>query len=80
MPIVQHENKAHEATCNLSEGVRQNAVSAAIRAGGSGSTVNSAVKTAEIAHYRRIIASCRANGLPFGDFTQALKDLGTDGT
>lgn len=74
MAIIQHENKAHEATCNLSEGTRQNAVSVAIAAGGS--TVGAAVRTAEIAHYRRIIASCVAHDLPYGDFNQALRDLG----
>jgi hypothetical protein len=80
MPTIQHENKIHEAACNLSEGTRQNAVAAAIRAGGSGSTVGAAVRTAEIAHYRRVIASCVVNGLPFKEFAGALKDLGTDGT
>jgi hypothetical protein len=80
MSIVQSENKAHALTCNLSEGTRQDAVSAAIRAGGGNATVAAAVKTAEIAHYRRIIASCVANGLPYKEFAQALKDLGTDGT
>jgi hypothetical protein len=38
-----------------------------------------AIKTAEIAHYRRIIASCTANSLPAGNFTQALISLGTGG-
>jgi hypothetical protein len=80
MSIVESENKTHAATCTLSEGTRQNAVAAAIRAGGGSGTVGSAVKTAEIAHYRRIIASCMANRLPFGDSTRALKDLGTDGS
>jgi hypothetical protein len=30
-------------------------------------------QTAEIAHYRRIIASCLANGLSSSNFTQALR-------
>jgi hypothetical protein len=80
MSTVRSENKAHELTCNLSEGARQNDVAAAIRAGGGNSTVSAAVRTAEIAHYRRVIASCVVNGLPFKEFAGALKDLGTDGT
>jgi hypothetical protein len=31
-------------------------------------------------HYRRVIASCKANGLPFSNFTYALIDLGTGGS
>jgi len=80
MSTVQSENKARALTCSLSEGTRQNDVAAAIRAGGGNATVAAAIKTAEIAHYRRIIASCAANGLPVVDFKQALRDLGTDGS
>jgi hypothetical protein len=80
MSIVQTENKAHAATCLDSEMTRQGAVSAAIAAGGGNATVAAAVRTAEIAHYRRVIASCLANGLPSAQFTQALRDLGTGGT
>jgi hypothetical protein len=41
--------------------------------------VAATIKTAEIAHYRTIVASCVANNLPFGNFTQALINLGTGG-
>jgi hypothetical protein len=72
------DNKTHEAACVTAESARQTAVAAAIAAGGG--TVQSAVKTAEIAFYRSVVASCLANGLPFGNFTQALRDLGTGGS
>ena len=71
MAIVQHENSAHTATCNHSEMIRQGEVSAAIAASNP-----AAVKVAEIAHYRRVIASCAQHGIPHGDFLQALRDLG----
>ena len=80
MSVIEHENKTHAATCNNSEMTRQGAVSAAIAAGGGSATVAAAVRTAEIAHYRRIIASCLANGLQSAQFGQALRDLGTGGT
>jgi len=38
-------------------------------AGDGSATVATAVRTAEIAHYRRIIASCLANGLSSSNFT-----------
>ncbi|MCK1627403.1 hypothetical protein IVA98_30680 [Bradyrhizobium sp. 160] len=58
---------------------RQAAVAAAYAAGGGSAVIAAAIRTAEIAHYRRIIASCKANGLPFSNFTVALVDLGTGG-
>jgi hypothetical protein len=39
-----------------------------------------AVKSADIAHYRRIIASAKLNGVPYGVFVEALEFLGTGGT
>jgi len=80
MSIIQSTNLAHTATCYDSEGTRQQAVAAAILAGGGSTTIGAAVRTAEIAHYRRIIASCLANGLPSAAFGPALRDLGTGGT
>jgi hypothetical protein len=77
--IIQSENRVHAATCQASELTRQNAVSAAIAAGGGSAVVAATIKTAEIAHYRAIVASCLANNLPFGNFTQALINLGTGG-
>ena len=79
MSVIQSENKAHAATCAISESTRQSAVAAAVAAGGGSAAVAAAIVTAEIAHYRRIVASCVANSLPFSNFTQALINLGTDG-
>jgi hypothetical protein len=79
MSVIQHPNKTHETTANSAEMLRQAAVSAAVAAGGGNATVAAGVKTAEIAYYRSVIASCVANGLPSSNFTQALRDLGTGG-
>jgi hypothetical protein len=78
MSTMLSDNKIHQATCNASEGTRQQDVAAAIALGGNAAVA--AIRTAEIAHYRRIIASCTANNLPFSNFTQALINLGTGGT
>jgi hypothetical protein len=75
--IIQHENKAHAATCAAAEMTRQTGVSAAIAAGGNPA---SAIRTVEIAFYRSVIASCVANNIEAGGFRQALHDLGTGGT
>lgn len=74
--IVEHANKIHQATCNLAEGTRQQAVAAAIVAGGGSSTVAAAVRTAEIAFYRTLIASAQAAGQQSQQFYPALRDLG----
>jgi hypothetical protein len=71
MAIIQSENKAHAATCVDSEMQRQAAMATA--------TTVAQVQAVDIAHYRRIIASCKSNGLPFSNFTQALINLGTGG-
>jgi hypothetical protein len=78
--IIEHTNRIHAATCSLSEGTRQADVASAILAGGGSATVANSVRTAEIAYYRRIVASCVANGLQSAQFGQALRDLGTGGT
>jgi hypothetical protein len=70
--IIQHDNKAHQAACVAAEAARQTAVAAA-----NGSAA--IVKAAEIIFYRSVVASCQSNNLPFGNFTQALRDLGTGG-
>jgi hypothetical protein len=49
-------------------------------AGGPLATYVAAIKTAEIAFYRAVIASCVANGLPSSNFFPALRDLGTGGS
>ncbi|MEH2485414.1 ferritin-like metal-binding protein YciE [Bradyrhizobium sp. AZCC 2230] len=77
--IIQHPNAAHQATCIAAEGARQQGVAAAIAAGGGSSTVAAAVRTAEIAFYRTVIASAVANGQQSAQFGQALRDLGTGG-
>jgi hypothetical protein len=79
MSVIQSDNKIHAATCVASEGTRQNDVAQAILAGGGSGTVAAAVRTAEIAHYRRVVASAVANGLQSAQFGQALRDLGTGG-
>jgi hypothetical protein len=80
LAIIKSDHRAHAATCVASEGNRQNDVAQAILAGGGSATIGAVVRTAEIAHYRRIIASCLANGLSSSNFTQALRDLGTGGS
>jgi hypothetical protein len=79
MPIIKSGHPVHDATCVGSENTRQNAVAAAIAAGGGSATVAAAVKAADVAFYRSVIASCKANGLPFNNFSHALWDLGTGG-
>jgi hypothetical protein len=73
MTSIYSTNKTHQTACDNSEMLRQAAIAAA---GGSAA----AIKVAEIAHDRRIIASCVANSLPFSNFTYALIELGTGGT
>ncbi|WP_445215686.1 hypothetical protein ACKWRH_24965 [Bradyrhizobium sp. Pa8] len=77
---IRTGNKTHDTTCAASEMNRQNDVAQAILTGGGNAAVAAAVRTAEIAHYRRIIASCLSQGLPSSNFTQALRDLGTGGS
>jgi hypothetical protein len=69
MSAIKTGIKAHDDTCIAAEMNRQTAIAAA-------GAVQSAVK----ALYRSVVASCLANGLPFGNFTQALRDLGTGGS
>jgi hypothetical protein len=76
MAIIPHSNATHAATCALSEGTLQTAISQAIAAGGGSATVAAAVRTAEIANLRRIVASCVANGLPYNQFNEALRFMG----
>ena len=76
MSIIQHTHQVHAATCVASEGTRQNDVAQAILADGGSAVVAAAIRTSELAHYRRVISSCQANGLPYASFHQALRDLG----
>ncbi len=75
MSIIVSENKAHQATVNAAESVRQTAVSAAIAAGGGSAVVRAAVITAEAAYFRAALASGLANNVQVGVFRQGLKDL-----
>jgi len=72
MSVIQHENKIHEKACTIAESNRQ----AVVNAAGSSAA---AVKAADVAFYRAVIASCKTNSLPFSNFTYALIDLGTGG-
>jgi hypothetical protein len=60
--------RAHAATVNTSEGVRQVAVAAA------GSN-QAAARTAEILHYRTCLASAIANNCSSETFRSALRSL-----
>jgi hypothetical protein len=79
MSVIQSDNKVHSATCVDSEGTRQQAVAAAILAGGGSATVFAAVRAADLAHYRRIVSSAQAQGLQYAQFGQVLRDLGAAG-
>lgn len=61
-----------EADRVAAEGTRQAAISAAIAAGGN---VAAAVKTAEIAFHRALLASGQQNGIQNGS-RHALRELG----
>jgi hypothetical protein len=78
MAITQSENRAHQATSNLSEATRQSdyaAAKSAFTAGGTQATYDAALKAADIAHFRRVIASGVANSIQVGVFRQALFEL-----
>jgi hypothetical protein len=77
MSSMLSDHKVHQTNCNASETTRQADVATAIALGGNAAVA--AIRSAEISHYRRIINSCTANGLPFSNFTQALINLGTGG-
>jgi len=71
MPVIQHTNKVHEAACVAAEGQRQSALAAA--------NTPALCKAADIAFYRAVIASCKTNGQPYGNFVETLQFLGTGG-
>ena len=73
MAIIQSDNKTHAATCATSEGSRQNDVAQAVIAGGGSATVAAAVKTAEVAHYRRVIVVKRFD-VPAGSVVIVASD------
>jgi hypothetical protein len=72
----------HFATVISSESVRQGNIQAAqktFNAGGAYSTLSAAVKVEELAHQRRVLASCILNGIQPSVAIQALRELGTGG-
>ena len=73
--VVQHTNSAHNNACAVAENSRQAAVAAA-KSAGSSAAIQAAVVTGEIAYYRSLIASAKANGQPYGSFLEALTWLG----
>ena len=73
--ISAHTNKVHEAACSLSEMQRQDAVAAA-KSAGSSAAIQAAVNAADVAHYLRIVASCKATNQPYAQFLEALRSLG----
>jgi hypothetical protein len=79
MSITQSENRAHQTTSNNSEMTRQSdftAAKAAFTAGGTQAAYDAALKAADVAHLRRVIASGVANGgIQVGVFRQALFEL-----
>ena len=76
MAIIESTHRGHATTCILSEGTRQSDVAAAYAAGGGSAVVAAAIRTAEIAHYRRVVASCKATGQPYAQFVETLTSLG----
>lgn len=65
--------KQFEADRAAAEGERQQATATAVAAGGG--NVGAAVRAADIAFHRAVIASAQKNGVQTGNF-QALRDLG----
>jgi hypothetical protein len=76
MSQSQSPNQVHNGVVALAEGVRQTAVAAA-----AASNSQSAAITAEIAFYRAVLTSCRANNNNSGTSgpMTALKALGVTG-
>jgi hypothetical protein len=73
--MTQHENKVFQTAANNSESVRQVAVDGAVKAGGGSATVQAAIKTAEAAYFRSLIASAVANGIEAGVWREGLFEL-----
>jgi hypothetical protein len=75
MSMTQHENKVFQTAANNAESLRQILVDAAVKAGGSSTTVTAAIKTAEAAYFRSVIASAVANGIEAGVWREGLFEL-----
>jgi hypothetical protein len=83
--LIDSANSTHRSTVNNSEMLRQADEAAALKvyAGQGGSapiaTLNAAMKTAWINHYRRCLASALSTGVSPVPFVVALYDLGVGG-
>ena len=75
MSTIQHDDKVFQTAANNAESVRQVAVDAAVKAGGSSATVAAAVKTAEAAYFRSVIASATSRGIEAGIYREGLYEL-----
>ena len=72
MSSIKTGHAVHDAACAIAESNRQAATAAA----GSNAAL---VIAADVAFYRAVLASAKAQNLPYGNFTQALFWLGTGG-
>jgi hypothetical protein len=64
-------NKTHDASVLTAEVTRQVALKTA--------STQAAARTADIAYFRSVLASAKANGIQPGQFITALQELGTGG-
>jgi hypothetical protein len=75
MSVVHHDDKVFQIAANNSEMLRQSAVDAAVKAGGSSATVAAAIKTAEASYFRSVISSAVSRGIECGIYREALFEL-----
>ena len=69
---LSHSDKTHESACYVALNTWQQAVTPGVS--------QATVKAADIAYYRAVIASCKARGIEYGTFRQALVELGQGGS
>jgi hypothetical protein len=73
---------AHDAAVSLSEGTKANDLAAARAAYGGDpanyATYAAAIRAADIAHMRRVIASGAANGIAVPNVREGLRQLGVN--
>ncbi len=70
MSVSQSGNRVHDVAVAVAESTRQTAIKGATQL---------AVKTAEITFYQTCLASAIANGINPKQYSEALKELGTNG-
>jgi hypothetical protein len=75
MSVIQHDDKVFQKAANDAESLRQITVDAAVKAGGSSATVAAAIKTAEAAYFRSVIASAVSRGIECSVYRQGLYEL-----